>query len=142
MIELYSDGGAQPNPGVAAWAFVIVKDGTRVYSASGIVGDHETNNVAEYHAMFHGVTWLFEHRGLCEGEEIWLVSDSQLLINQLNGSYKVNNVKLRHLHSAIMAVGKLLFGETGVHLKWNPRENEWTSFCDRLCDGEIERFKL
>jgi ribonuclease HI len=141
-LKIYTDGGAQPNPGIAAFAYVILIDDRLAHQSSGIVGINTTNNIAEYTAMIEALTYLMHNKHLITNEtDIHLISDSQLLINQLNGSYKINNPTLKKLHNTITILGQALFTNTHITLTWNPRENHYTSICDQLCDSEILNYK-
>ena len=90
---LYTDGGARGNPGPAAAAYVLeAHDGT-VLDARGEAIGVATNNVAEYRALVAGLEKAVE-RGVGELE---VVSDSELLVKQMNGEYRVKNAVLREL---------------------------------------------
>ena len=91
--RLFTDGGARGNPGPAAAAYVIeTQDGT-VLAAHGEAIGVATNNVAEYRALVAGLEKARE-LGLAELE---VVSDSELLVKQMRGEYKVKNEALREL---------------------------------------------
>ncbi len=92
-VKLFTDGGARGNPGPAAAAFVLeAADGT-VLDARGDAIGVQTNNVAEYTALLNGLRRAAE-LGLTELE---VVSDSELMIKQMRGEYKVKNAALRAL---------------------------------------------
>ncbi len=91
--RLYTDGGARGNPGPAAAAFVLeAQDGT-VLDARGEAIGIATNNVAEYTALLHGLASA-KVLGVTEVE---VVSDSELMVKQMRGEYKVKNEALRQL---------------------------------------------
>ncbi len=91
--RLFTDGGARGNPGPAASAFVLeAVDGT-VLDASGEAIGVATNNVAEYTALLHGLRRAAD-LGVTELE---VVSDSELMVKQMRGEYKVKNEALRGL---------------------------------------------
>ncbi len=87
--DMYIDGGARGNPGPAAGAYVIKVDGRAVKSAGRFI-EHATNNVAEYTAL---VTGLQEARSL-DIAELSIFSDSELLVRQITGKYKVKSESL------------------------------------------------
>jgi ribonuclease HI len=91
--KLSTDGGARGNPGPAAYGYVLeTPDGT-VLDARGETIGVATNNVAEYRALIAGLEAALE-RGVTELE---VVSDSELVVKQMRGEYKVKNAALREL---------------------------------------------
>ncbi len=92
-VKLYTDGGARGNPGPAAAAFVLEDaDGVVLDSRGDAIGV-QTNNVAEYTALVNGLRRAAE-LGLTEIE---VVSDSELMVKQMRGEYKIKNAALRQL---------------------------------------------
>jgi probable phosphoglycerate mutase len=90
---LYTDGGARGNPGPAAYAYVLeASDGT-VLDARGEAIGVATNNVAEYRALVAGLARAVD-AGVTELE---VVSDSELLVKQMRGEYRVKNRALQEL---------------------------------------------
>jgi len=94
MITCYTDGACEPyNPGgVATSAFIVTKNNKKIYSESLVVGQGKgmTSNVAEYTACLMLVQWLLKQNYHITKEEIKVLSDSQLVVNQLSGKWKVN----------------------------------------------------
>lgn len=91
--RLFTDGGARGNPGPAAYGFVLeAEDGTVLDSRGEAIGV-ATNNVAEYRALVAG---LERARDLAIAD-VEVVSDSELLVKQMRGEYKVKNPALREL---------------------------------------------
>ena len=85
--RLFTDGGARGNPGPAAAAYVLeAADGTILDARGERIGD-ATNNVAEYRALVAGLAKAVE-LGV---EELEVVSDSELLVKQMTGEYRVKN---------------------------------------------------
>jgi ribonuclease HI len=90
---LYTDGGARGNPGPAAFAYVLeAEDGTVLASHGETIGV-ATNNVAEYRGLVAGLAKAVE----LAVPEVEVVSDSELLVKQMLGEYKVKNEALREL---------------------------------------------
>jgi ribonuclease HI len=91
--KLFTDGGSRGNPGPAAYAFVLeAEDGTVLDSRGEAIGV-ATNNVAEYAALVAGLERAAE-MGVTELE---VVSDSELLVKQMRGEYRVKNRALQDL---------------------------------------------
>ncbi len=91
--KLYTDGGSRGNPGPAAYAFVLEADDGTVLDALGETIGVATNNVAEYSALVAGLERAAE-AGVTELE---VVSDSELVVKQMRGEYKVKNKALQDL---------------------------------------------
>jgi ribonuclease HI len=91
--RLSTDGGARGNPGPAAYGYVLESDDGHVLDARGETIGVATNNVAEYRALIAGLEKALEV-GVSELE---VVSDSELLVKQMLGEYKVKNENLREL---------------------------------------------
>ena len=91
----YSDGGARGNPGPAGYG-VVIKDetGKKVAALSEYLG-HQTNNVAEYQGLIAALEYAIEHGY----KALKLISDSELLVRQIKGIYKVKNSVLKDLHA-------------------------------------------
>jgi probable phosphoglycerate mutase len=92
--RLFTDGGARGNPGPAAYAFVIEAEDDTVLASDGQPIGVATNNVAEYRALVAGLERAAE-LGI---DELEVVSDSELLVKQMRGEYRVKNEVLRDLN--------------------------------------------
>ena len=88
--RLSTDGGARGNPGPAAFAYVLKADDGTVLDARGEAIGVATNNVAEYRALVAGL----EKAAELELDEVEVVSDSELLVKQMRGEYRVKNAAL------------------------------------------------
>jgi ribonuclease HI len=91
--KLFTDGGSRGNPGPAAYAFVLEAEDGTVLDARGEAIGVATNNVAEYSALVAGLERAVE-AGV---DELEVVSDSELLVKQMRGEYRVKNAALRDL---------------------------------------------
>jgi ribonuclease HI len=92
--KLSTDGGARGNPGPAAYGYVLEDDDGTVLDARGERIGVATNNVAEYRALIAGLERALE-LGI---DELEVVSDSELLVKQMQGEYRVKNETLRELN--------------------------------------------
>ena len=95
QISLFSDGGARGNPGPAACAFVVEEENKVLHEESLFLGI-ATNNVAEYKGLLLGITWIFNNKNL-GNRSISFYMDSELIIKQLNGQYRVKDENLKEL---------------------------------------------
>jgi ribonuclease HI len=91
--RLSTDGGARGNPGPAAFAYVLEAEDGTVLAAHGEAIGVATNNVAEYRGLVEGLRKAVE----LHVDEVEVVSDSELLVKQMRGEYKVKNAALREL---------------------------------------------
>ena len=91
--RLFTDGGARGNPGPAAYGYVLESEDGDVLAAHGEAIGTATNNVAEYRALIAGLEKALE----LGTDELEVVSDSELLVKQMRGEYKVKNAALRDL---------------------------------------------
>jgi ribonuclease H / adenosylcobalamin/alpha-ribazole phosphatase len=91
--KLFTDGGARGNPGPAAYGFVLEADDGTVLAAEGKAIGRATNNVAEYRGLIAGLERALE-LGLAN---VTVVSDSELVVKQMRGEYRVKNEALRDL---------------------------------------------
>jgi ribonuclease HI len=98
-LVVHVDGGARGNPGPAAIAAVLADpDGTVLEERSETIG-RATNNVAEYRALLLGI----EHARALGARELELVGDSELIVKQVRGEYRVKDASLQELHSQVKA---------------------------------------
>jgi ribonuclease HI len=89
------DGGARGNPGPAAIGVVVRNDDGAVVEAVGETIGRQTNNVAEYHALLRGLELASAHGATV----VELIGDSELVVRQIEGRYKVKNADLKPLHA-------------------------------------------
>ena len=133
--RLFTDGGARGNPGPAAYGFVIEAEDGTVLAAHGERIGVATNNVAEYRALIAGLDRAAE-LGLGEVE---VVSDSELLVKQMLGEYRVKNEALRDLSiqagRLARAIGKVTY--TAVRREHNELADKLVN--EALDAGEPER---
>ena len=91
--RLSTDGGSRGNPGPAAYGYVLEAEDGTVLEARGETIGVATNNVAEYRALIAGLEKALE----LAVSEVEVVSDSELLVKQMRGEYRVKNEALRDL---------------------------------------------
>ena len=122
------DGGARGNPGPAAIG-VVVRDGDGVLEEVGETIGEATNNVAEYKALLRGIQ-LAAERGASELE---LVGDSELVVRQVEGRYKVKNAGMKELHEEVKRALRDFDSWTIRHVR---RENN--ADADRLVNAALD----
>jgi len=129
MIEAYFDGLCDPNPGgVATYGFVIRKDGKKLQEGHGLAGKPKspqaTNNVAEYTGLIKALEWLLDQK--ISGPVV-VRGDSDLIIRQVKGEYKVKSPLLAPLHRQAVDLFEQF---PDARLEWIPRERN--ADADRL----------
>ena len=128
--HLYTDGGARGNPGPAGiGARLLTAEGILVDELSDVIGD-ATNNVAEYEALLAGLELALD-RGV---RRLTVFMDSELVVRQLTGRYKVKNTDLKALHAE---AARRLHGFREVDVKHIPREQN--ADADRLVNEALDR---
>ncbi len=114
MLTIFTDGASLGNPGPMGIGIVIYRDGVIVEELSEYIGIG-TNNIAEYSAVIKALETVHEMGEL----EAHVKSDSQLIVRQLNGEYKVKDPGLRPMHEKVVHLCKGL----KVHFEHIPREH-------------------
>ena len=109
---LRTDGGSRGNPGPAGAGFVIESDGRVVCSGGKFLGI-QTNNVAEYEAL----VWGLENVRALGHKEVTVYADSELLVKQINGQYRVKNAKLRPLFERAIGLLRSFDGFRVAHVR-------------------------
>ncbi len=129
MIQLYTDGGSRGNPGKAAYAFLIYDGEKKLWARKERLGV-TTNNVAEYTAVLEGLKKAREF-----DDEVEVFSDSQLVVRQLSGEYKV---KKRHLRKLYTKIKRLEAEFKAVSYSHKPRTSRMQKLADRLVNEALD----
>jgi ribonuclease HI len=127
--RLFTDGGARGNPGPAAYGYVLeAEDGTVLASHGEYIG-RATNNVAEYSGLVAGLRKALE----LQVPEVEVVSDSELMVKQMRGEYRVKNAALRELFSEADRLARRVGNVEYRHVK-RARNEE----ADRLVNAALD----
>lgn len=133
---VYTDGGARGNPGPAAiGVYIIDSEGKEILRKSKQIGE-ATNNIAEYSAVIEALKWIRENfqSVLNIGDfNLQFYLDSSLVVNQLNGIFKV---KQNHLRELLLQV-KLLEQEVGGKILYNFIPREKNKIADSLVNNSF-----
>ncbi len=130
-LTIYTDGASRNNPGEAGAGAVIKQDGGEIAALARYLGT-TTNNVAEYTAAIMAL----EHALHLGASRVKLFADSELLVRQLNGQYKVKNEGLKPLYNTV----KGLIAKIGsVEVQYIPREQnrEADALANKAIDEKI-----
>ncbi|MGC8586156.1 MAG: ribonuclease HI family protein [Candidatus Micrarchaeia archaeon] len=125
---IYTDGASRGNPGKSASGFIVIENGKIICKMAHYNGI-ATNNFAEYNAIIKALEWCIANINDHENASLKIVSDSQVVVRQINGLYKVKSENLTKLHQKVMALAAK-FRE--VRFENVGRENKFVSFVDRM----------
>jgi ribonuclease HI len=132
-LKVFTDGGARGNPGPAASAFVLLINGDVIKKESRFLGI-ATNNIAEYQGVLLALRWLKSNNIKPEVDKINFYLDSELVVRQLNGVYKVRDEKLLTFYSEILLIIKRIGRD--VVFKHVPRSQN--KIADSLVNIELD----
>jgi probable phosphoglycerate mutase len=127
--RLFTDGGARGNPGPAAYGFVLEAEDGTVLAAEGEAIGIATNNVAEYSGLIAGLRKALE----LQVADVELVSDSELMVKQMRGEYRVKNEALQGLFTEASALARRLGSVEYRHVKRAHNE-----LADRLVNEALD----
>jgi ribonuclease HI len=126
---LRTDGGARGNPGPAASAFVLESPSGDVVSCGGRFLGTTTNNVAEYEALLWGLRVAVQQNA----RPLTVYSDSELMVRQLEGRYRVKNEGLKPLYDEARRLIARVGDVRVVHVR-----REDNKEADRLCNEAMD----
>jgi ribonuclease HI len=126
----YTDGGARGNPGPAGYGVVIQNEvGQEIATLSEYLG-HQTNNFAEYQALIAALEYAVQQAP----KALKVISDSELLVRQINGIYKVKNPTLRDLHARAHQLIRQLHWFSIIHVLRGKNQQ-----ADRLANAAMDK---
>lgn len=129
VLTIHTDGGARGNPGAAAYAYVIQREGAPPIEEAGLIGE-ATNNQAEYAAL---IAALEHAERLGTQHQLTIHSDSELLVKQMNREYRVKDERLKPMHEKAR---RLVSRFPSVEIRHVPRsQNSWA---DRLYNAVLD----
>ena len=131
--KLFTDGGSRGNPGPAAYAFVLEAEDGTVLDARGEAIGIATNNVAEYSALVAGLERAVE-AGV---DDLEVVSDSELLVKQMRGEYRVKN---RALQDLFLDASRL--AREFRHVTYTAVRREYNTIADSLVNEALDAAAL
>lgn len=131
MIYVNSDGGARGNPGPGAIGILIRKDGEILLKYSEFIGERVTNNIAEYKALIKALELSLKF-----GKEVTFILDSELVVKQLLGEYKVKDIKLLPLFQKAQQIQDRLDKVRYLHAS---RWDKFQQIADELVNEELNK---
>ncbi|MEK6945900.1 MAG: ribonuclease HI family protein [Nanoarchaeota archaeon] len=131
MIYTNSDGGARGNPGPGAIGVIVRDDDKILIKYAGRIGDNVTNNMAEYEALIKALELASKF-----GKEVTCFLDSELVVNQLLGKYKVRNPKMLEL---FLKVQKMQDKFDKINYAYVSRWNKYQLIVDEILNEEFDK---
>jgi ribonuclease HI len=128
-VTIYTDGAARGNPGPAAFAYVIQRQGAPPVEEKGCLGQ-ATNNIAEYEALLRAL----EHARRLGARRLQVFSDSELLVRQMEGEYQVKNEGLRPLYEQAQALRRQ-FDTVAIRHVRRSQNSRADQLCNEALDG-------
>jgi ribonuclease HI len=129
MVYIYTDGASRGNGGKSAAAFIITNGNTEITRSARYLGN-TTNNMAEYSAVYDALEYCILNNICRRGTINTILSDSQLIINQLNGSWRINKPELRQINDDIRHM--ISDTESKFLYEWVPRTHSMVKECDAM----------
>lgn len=123
MFKLFTDGGSRGNPGPAATGYFLFDRKDKLVNFGGEYIGSTTNNIAEYLALLRGIKLAKKH----EVDSLTCYLDSELVVKQLNGEYKVKNENIKPLYEKVIDFKDKFEELAFIHI---PREKN--AFADRM----------
>lgn len=130
-LRIYSDGGSRGNPGPSAYAIVVVNNDSIIHEHSEYLGIN-TNNYAEYRGLISAISYALK----LKANDVEFIMDSELVIKQMRGEYKVKSKNIMKLHQNAKELASLIQNVKYTHVR---RENAMISYADSLLNIEMNK---
>ena len=134
-VSVFTDGGSRGNPGPSGFGVVIYDENKKVFAQISKFIGTATNNEAEYSALVEALSWLRDNATLHSITAVTFYSDSQLLVRQMQGKYKVKAPNIRPLFEQ----AKTLLDSLNLAYQFNDIPREQNSLADELANQAMDR---
>jgi ribonuclease HI len=131
LLSLYTDGASRGNPGPSAWAYIIFDEKHNIIEERAGSISIGTNNEAEYHGLIEGLRAAVRYG--CTFLSVF--SDSELVIRQMNGRYRVNSLRLIPLYREAQSLSREF---TKIEYRSVPRDQPFIAKADQLCNAVLD----
>jgi len=131
VISVFTDGGSRGNPGISGYGLVIKSGNDIIFEEAKFLGV-KTNNEAEYLGLIGALTWISENKKNIE--KINIYSDSQLVVRQVQGIYKM---KAPHLKPLLTTVHSLI-AKIDLPIEFQSVPRELNSHADELANQAMD----
>jgi ribonuclease HI len=133
QISVFTDGGSRGNPGISGFGVAVYNEQPKIiHQISKFIGI-KTNNEAEYSALLEALTWVRDHQS--EFTEVKFHSDSQLLVRQINGKYKVKAANIKPLYQLALS----LISDIHLPCSFHEIPREKNSLADELANRAMDQ---
>jgi ribonuclease HI len=133
-LTIHTDGASRGNPGAAAFAYVISGDDQPLVEEAGCLGEM-TNNQAEYTALIRALEHALE---LGPAHSLHVFSDSELMVKQMKGEYRVKNEELRGLYEQARKLADRFQGTVTFRHVRREQNKRADALCNEALDGKRE----
>ena len=138
-LEIYSDGGSRGNPGPAAIGYVAYANQELLYQGSLYIGS-ATNNIAEYLAIYHALNQLSQQK--ITPRHISCFLDSELVVKQLRGEYKIKSPHLLEINQRIKQLIKAIINQGVKTINFNHIPRAQNKIADSLVNQALDHPSL
>ncbi|WP_052351724.1 ribonuclease HI family protein [Deinococcus pimensis] len=135
MYYAHTDGGSRGNPGPAGYGWMLLRNDSLIAYEHGYMGADSTNNQAEYQGVLRLFEYLNEHY---RGSPIEIRCDSQLVVKQLEGDFRVKDAAMFALHQRVQAL-MAEYGREHITFRWVRRNHNRCA--DLLVNVAIDELK-
>jgi ribonuclease HI len=132
LLTIHTDGASRGNPGDAAYAYVISRDDETLIEEADCLGQM-TNNQAEYTALVRALEHALE---LGPHHRLLIYSDSELMVKQMNGEYRVKNEELRGLYEEACQLRARFDGPVTIRHVRRGQNKRADQLCNEALDGK------
>ena len=130
--KIFTDGASRGNPGPSASAFLIINNENKILFQDAFYVGITTNNNAEYIALLKAIEKLIEMDTL--QANLLFFSDSKLMVNQINGQYKINK---DHIKEYVSKINEYKSKFLSSKFEYIPREQNRQA--DKLCNQVLDK---
>lgn len=134
-ISVYTDGGSRGNPGPAGYGLVIYDQHQQIIHQNQQYLGIKTNNEAEYSGLLAALTWVVANQDKLNIQKVIFHSDSELLVRQLTGQYKVKSVNIKPL----FAQAQVLLSQLQVPVSFHHLYRESNTLADSLANAAMDQ---
>ncbi|MGI5840882.1 MAG: ribonuclease HI family protein [Patescibacteria group bacterium] len=134
-LKVFTDGGSRGNPGVSGYGLAVYDETDNLIFQDAKFLGIKTNNEAEYLGLIAALTWLRDNQHKFNLEKVNFYSDSQLLVRQIQGDYKVKSDNLKGLHQ----VARDLLSQINVVCVFSDIRRGYNKLADSLANEAMDR---
>jgi probable phosphoglycerate mutase len=134
-INVYTDGGARGNPGISGFGLVIYDGEKQIIHKQAKFLGIKTNNEAEYSALLAALEWIFKNKKSFSIDKINFFSDSQLMVRQMQGVYKVKSPNL----SELFFTARKLLAQIDLPYEFHDIRRNFNKIADELANLAMDQ---